>query len=169
MHRNGFSSSHIWMWQLDYKESWAPKNWCFWTVVLEKTLRSPVDCEEIQPVNPKGNQSWVFIGRTDAKAEAPILWPPDAKNWLIWKDPDAGKDKAGGERNNRGWDGWMASLTRWTWVWVSSGSWWWTGRPGMLQSVGSQSWTQLEWLKWTELRDEKNCNLENHGKSKRVP
>ena len=86
----GFSSSHVWMWELDYKESWAPKNWCLWTVVLEKTLESPLDCKEIQPVHPKGNQSWIFIGRTDT--EAPILWPPDAKNWFIGKDPDAGKD-----------------------------------------------------------------------------
>ena len=88
----GFSSGHVWMWELNYKESWALKNWCFWTVVLEKTLESPLDCKEIQPVHPKGNQSWIFIGRTDAEAEAPILWPPDAKNWLIWKDLDAGKD-----------------------------------------------------------------------------
>ena len=88
----GFSSSHVWMWDLEHKESWAPKNWCFWTVVLEKTLENPLDCKEIQPVNPKGNQSWIFIGRTDAEAETPILWPPDAKNWLIGKDPDAGKD-----------------------------------------------------------------------------
>ena len=88
----GFSSSHVWMWGLDYKESWAPKNWCFWTVVLEKTLESSLNCKEIQPVHSKGNQSWIFIGRTDAEAEAPILWPPDEKNWLIWKDPDAGKD-----------------------------------------------------------------------------
>ena len=79
------------MWELNYKESWAPKNWCFWTVVLEKTLESPLDCK-IKPVNPKGNQSWVFTGRTDVEAETPILWPPDVKNWLIWKDPDAGKD-----------------------------------------------------------------------------
>ena len=88
----GFSSSHVWMWELDYKESWAPKNWCFWTVVLEKTLESPLDGKEIQPVIPKGNQPWIFIGRSDAKAETPILWLPDVKNWLIWKDPDAGKD-----------------------------------------------------------------------------
>ena len=88
----GFSSSHVWMWELDHKESSVLKNWCFWTVVLEKTLESPLDCKEIQPVHPKGNQSWIFIGRTDAEDEAPILWPPDAKNWLIWKDPDAGKD-----------------------------------------------------------------------------
>ena len=88
----GFSSSHVWMWELDHKESWALKNWGFWTVVLEKTLESPLDCKEIQPVHPEGNQSWIFIGRTDTEAEAPILWPSDAKNWLIWKDPDAGKD-----------------------------------------------------------------------------
>ena len=88
----GFSSSHVWMWELDYKENWAPKNWCFWTVVLEMTLESPLDCKEIQPVHPKGDQSWVFIGRTDVEVETPILWPPDAKSWLIWKDPDAGKD-----------------------------------------------------------------------------
>ena len=88
----GFSSSHVWMWERDYKESWALKNWCFWTVVLEKTLESSLDCKEIQPVSPKGNQSWIFIGRTDAEAETPILWPPDVKNWLIGKDPDAGKD-----------------------------------------------------------------------------
>ena len=88
----GFTSSRIWMWELDYKASWMPKNWCFWTVELEKTLESPLDFKEIKPVHPKGNQSWIFIGRTDAAAEAPIRWPPDAKNWLIWKDPDAGKD-----------------------------------------------------------------------------
>ena len=88
----GFSSGHEWMWELDYKESWAPKNWCFWTVVSEKTLESPLDCKEIQLVHPKGNESWMFIGRTDAEAETPIPWPPDVKNWLIGKDPDAGKD-----------------------------------------------------------------------------
>ena len=88
----GFSTSHVWMWDLDYKESWALKNWCLWTVVLEKTLESPLDYKEIHPDNSKGNWSWIFIGRTDAEAETPILWPPDAKSWLIWKDPDAGKD-----------------------------------------------------------------------------
>ena len=88
----GFSSSLVRMWELDYKESWAPKNWCFWTVVLEKTLGSPLDCKEIQPVHPKGNQPWIFIGRTDAEAEDPILWPPDVKNWLIGKDFDGVKD-----------------------------------------------------------------------------
>ena len=87
-----FSNSHVWMWELDHKESWASKNWCFWTVVLEKTLESPLDFKEIKLVNPKGNQSWIFIGRTDAQTEAPILWPPYAKGWLIGKDPDAGKD-----------------------------------------------------------------------------
>ena len=90
--RYGFSSSHVWMWELDSKESWASRHWCFWTVMLEKTLESSLDCKVIQPVNPKGNQSWIFIGRSDAEAETPILWPPDAKNWLTWKDPDNGKE-----------------------------------------------------------------------------
>ena len=119
----GFSSSHVWMWELDYKESWAQKNWCVWTVVLEKTLGSPLDCKEIQPVHPVGNQSWIFIGRTDVKAETPVLWPPDVKNWLIGKDPDAWKDWRSEEKGNRGWDSWMASPTQWTWVWVDSSSW----------------------------------------------
>ena len=139
------------MWELDYKESSAPKNWCFWTVVLEKTLEIPLDCIEIQPVHPKGDQSWVFIGRTDVEAETPILWLPDAKSWLIWKDPDAGRLRAEEEGDNRGWDGWIASPTQQTWVWVNSGSRWWTGRPGvLLQSMGSQrvgrNWaTDLNW------------------------
>ena len=147
----GFSSSHVWMWEVDHKKSWAPKNWCFWTVVLEKTPESPLYSKEIQPVHPKGDKSWVFIGRTDVEAETPILWPSDAKSWLIWKDPAWCWErlKARGEGDNRGWDGWMASLTQWTWVWVNSGSWWWTGRPGMLHSMGSQSQTQLR--DWTEL------------------
>ena len=123
----GFSSSHVRMSELDYKESWVQKNWCFWTVVLEKTLQSPLDCKEIQPVHPRGDQSWVFIGRTDAEAETPILWLPHAKSWLIWKDPDAGKDR---EQEEKGMTEdemvGMASLTQWTWVWVNSGSWWWT-------------------------------------------
>ena len=124
----GFSSCHVWMWELDYKESWALKNWCFWTVVLEKTLESPLDWKEIQPVHPKVDLSWVFIGRTDVEAETPVLWTPDAKSWLIWKRRWCWeKLKAGGERYNRGWDGWMASRTQWTWIWVNSGSWWWTG------------------------------------------
>ena len=87
----GFSSSHVWMWELEYKESWAPKNWCFWTVVLEKTLESPLDCKEIKSVHSKGNQFWIFIGRTDAEAEVPVHWPPNVKNWHIGKDPDVGK------------------------------------------------------------------------------
>jgi len=110
----GFSSSHVQMWELDYKESWAPKNWCFWIMVLEKTLESPLDCKEIQPVHPKGNQSGIFIGRTDVEAETLILWPPDVKNWLTGKDPDTGKDKAGREGEDRGWDGWMSSPTQWS-------------------------------------------------------
>ena len=117
------SSSHIWMWELDYKEGWAPKNWCFLTVVLEKTLESPLNCREIKPVNPKGDQSWISIGRTDAEAETPILWPPDAKKWLIGKDLDARKDWRR-EKGMTGWDGWMVSPTRWTWIWVNFGSWW---------------------------------------------
>ena len=118
----GFSSSHIWMWELDYKESWALKNWCFWTMVLEKTLESPLDCKEIQLVHPKGNQSWIFIWRTDVENETPIIWPPDVKSWLICKDPDAGILKAGGEGDEGGWDDWMASLTQSTWVWANSAS-----------------------------------------------
>ena len=107
-----FSSSRVWMWELDYKENWAPKNWCFWTVLLEKTLESPLDCKEIQPVHPIGDQSWVFTGRTDVEAETPILWPPDANCWLIWKDPDAGKDWGQEEKGMRedemvGWNHWL--------------------------------------------------------------
>ena len=150
----GFSCSHVWMWELDYEESWVPKNRCFWTVVLEKTLENPLDCKEIQPVHSKGDQSWVFIGRTDAKAETPIFWPPHAKSWLIGKDFDAGRDwGVGGEGDNRGWDGWMASWTQWMWVWLNSGSWWWTGRPGVLRFMGSQR-VRHDWvteLNWTEL------------------
>ena len=118
------------MWELDDKENWAPKNRWFWTVVLEKTLESPLDCKEIKPVNPKINQSWLFIGRTDS--EIPILWPPDVKSQLTGKDPDAGKDWRWEEKGMTGWDGWMASPTQRTWVWVHSGSWWWTVKPGML-------------------------------------
>ena len=108
----GFSSGHVWMWEVDYKESWVLKNWCFWTMVLEKTLESPLDCKEIQPVHPKRNQSWVFIGRTDVEAETPILWPPDVKSWLIWKDPDTGKDWGQEEKGMTvdemvGWHHWL--------------------------------------------------------------
>ena len=142
----GFSSIHVWMCELDCKESWALKNWFFWTVVLEKMLESPLDCKEIQQVHPKGNQSWILIGRTDAKAETLILWPPDVKKWLIWKDSDAGKDWKWEKGMT---DGLMASLTRWTWVWTSSRSWWWTGRTGVLPSmhlrVGHSEASELNW------------------------
>ena len=122
------------MWELDCEESWAPKNWCFWTVVLEKTLESPLDCKEIQPVHSEGNQSGDFFGSWNSSTLATSceelthwkrLW---CWEWL----------RAGGEGYDRGWDGWMASLTRWKWVWVISGSWWWTGRPGVLRFMGSQ-------------------------------
>ena len=112
----GFSSSHVWMWELDCEEGWVPKNWCFWTVVLEKTLESPLDCKEIKPINPKRNQSWIFIGRTDAEPETPIFWPTDAKSWLICNDPDAGEDwrqeeKGMTEDETVGWHHWL-----WTWI-----------------------------------------------------
>ena len=108
----GFYSSHVWMWALDYKESWAPNNWCLWTVVLEKTLESPLDCKEIQPAHPKWDQYWVFTGRTDVETEITILWPPDAKSWLIWKDPDVGKDWGREEKRMTedemvGWHHWL--------------------------------------------------------------
>ena len=142
----------VWMWELDYKKSWLLNIWCFSTVVLEKTLESPLDCKKIQLVHPKGDQSWIFIGRTDA--EAPILWPADAKSQLIRKDPDARPWlRARGEGDDRGWDGWMASLTQCTWVWACSRSWQWTGKPGMLQSMRSlrvrHDWaTELNWSEY---------------------
>ena len=152
------------------KKSWVQKNWCFYAV-LEKTLESPLDYKEVKPVYPKGNQSWIFIGRTDA--EAPILWPPDARNWLIGKDPDA-RCKAGGEGGDRGQDGWMASPPQWTWVWASSRSWWWTGRPGVLQSTGLQrvrhDWaTELNWRKlrqhmWPTLWSQLTKNKVENGR-----
>ena len=107
--------------------------------------------KEIQPVHPKGDQPWVFIGRTDVEAETAILWPPDTNSQLIWKDSDAGRHWGQEEKGTtEGWDGWMASLTRWTWVWASSGSWWWTGKPGVLQSMGHKESDMTEWLNWTE-------------------
>ena len=143
------------MWELDYKESWVPKDWSFWTVVLEKTLESPLDCKEIQPVHPKENQSLIFTGRTDAEAEAPIIWPPDAKSWLIGKDPDVGKDwrqeeKGMTEDEMAGW------YHHPTWVWVNSRRWWRTGKTGVLQSVGSQrvrhNWaTELNWAEYHQM------------------
>ena len=140
------------MWDLECEEGWVPKNWCFWNVVLKRTLESPLDCKEIQPVHSE-DQPWAFFGRTDAKAETPVLWPPPAKCWFIGKDWCWEGLGAGGQGDDRGWDGWMASLTRWTWVWVNSRSWWSTGKPGMLRFMGSQRvrpyWaTELNW--WIE-------------------
>ena len=112
---SGFSRSHVWMWELDYKESWAQKNWCFWTVVLEKTLGSPLNCKEFKPVNTKGNQSLVFIGRTDAEAETPVLWAPHAKSWLIGKDPDAGKDWRQEEKGTTE-DEMVGGITNWMYM-----------------------------------------------------
>ena len=143
---------------LDCEEGWVPKNW---TVVLEKTLESPLDCKEIQPVHPKGDQSRVFIGRTDAEAETLILWPPHAKSWLIGKDPDAGRDWGQEEKGTTEDDGWMASPTQWTWVWVDSASCWWTGRPGELQFMGSQR-VRHDWateLNWTLRYVPSICNI----------
>ena len=131
------------------------KNWCFWTVVLEKTVESPLGCKEIQPVHSEGDQPWDLFGRNDAKAEAPVLWPPHVKSWPIgkrlWCWEGLG---AGGEGDDRGWDGSMASRTRWTWVWVNSRRWWWTGRPGVLRFTGSQR-VGHDWvteLNWAELK-----------------
>ena len=145
-----FSSSHVWMWELDYKESWAPKNWCFWTMVLEKTLESPLGCKEIQPVHPRENKSWIFTGRTDADAEAPIRWLLDSREDSLEKTLMLGKTECGTRRGRWRMRGWMASPMWRTWVWISSGSWWWTGRPAMLQSTGSQRVrqnraTELNW------------------------
>ena len=116
-------------------------------------LESPLDCKEIQPVHPKGDHSWVFTGRTDVEAETPILWPPDAKSWLIGRLWCWERLRAGGEGDDRGWDGWMASPTQQTWVWVNSRSWWWTGRPGVLWFMGSRESDTTERLNWTELTD----------------
>ena len=143
----GFSSSHVRMWELDHKESWVLKNWCFWTVVLEKTLESPLDCKEIQPVHPKGNQSWIFIGRTDADSwnlNTLATWCEELthlKRPWCWE-----RLKAGGEGDDRGWDGWMGSSTQWTWVWANSKRLWRIGKPDMLQSLGYKESDGTWWL-----------------------
>ena len=141
----GFSSSHVWMWKLDCEEGWVPKNWFFWTVVLEKTLESLFGCKEIQPVHPKGNQSWKdWCWSWNSRTLG--TWYEELTHWKrpwCWE-----RLKAGGEGNDRGWDGWMAPLTQWTWVWVNSGSWWWTGNPGMLQSTGLQRVGLSDWTDW---------------------
>ena len=143
------------MWELDHKENWALKNWCFSTVVLEKILKSPLDSKEIITVNPKGNQSWIFIGKTDTEAEAPILLDTWCKGLTYWKRPWCWvRLKGGREGDDRGWNGWMASLTQLIWIWAGSRSWWWAGKTGVLQSMGSQRvghyWmTELETVPWT--------------------
>ena len=135
----------------DHIENWALKNLCVWTVVLEKTPESPLECKEIKPVNLKGTQSWIFIGRTDTEVEAPIFWPSDVKNWLIWKDPVAGKDwrrdeKGMTENEMVGWHHWLSGHDC-----INSGSLWWTGRPGVLQSMGLQR-VRHDWVNWAELK-----------------
>jgi len=145
-----FSNSHVWLWELDCEESWALKNWCFWTVVLGKTLESPLDCKEIKSVPPKGNQSWIFIGRSDDEAETLNTLATWYEELTHLKRPWCWERLRAGEGDDRRWDGWMASPTQWTWVCVNW-SWWWTGRPGMLQSLRSQrvrhDWvTELNWI-----------------------
>ena len=145
----GFPSSHVWMWELDYKESWAPKNWCFWTVMLKKTHESPLDCKEIQPVHPKGDQSWVFIGRTDVEAETLVLWPPDGKSWLIGKDPDAGKDwgqekKGMTEDEMVGWHRWLSGHE---FGWTPGVGDWQGGLVCCDSGVCKES-DMTEWLNW---------------------
>ena len=149
----GFSSSHVWMWDLDHKKGWAPKNWCFWTVALEKTLESPLDCKKIQSVHPKEISPEYSLEGLMLKLKLQYFGHR-CEELTHWKRPWCWEGLgAGGEEDDQGWDGWMASLTLWTWVWVNSGSWWWTGRPGVLQSMGSQR-VGPDWateLNWTEV------------------
>ena len=152
----GFSSSHVWMWELDYKESWVPRNWCFWPVVLEKTLESPLDYKEIQPVHPKGVQSWVFIEKTDVEAETPILFPPDVKSWLIGKDPDAVKDWGQEEKGVTDYKmiGWHHRLDGHGFGWTLGDG------DGQRCLAYCGSWVQkefetTEWLNWTGLKYER--------------
>ena len=132
------SNGHLWLWEPDCKEGRVPKKWCLWIVVLEKTPESPLNSKEIKSVNLKGDQPWILIGRTDAEAEAPVFCLSDMNSQLIGQVPVAGKDRGQKENGVRGWDGWMASPMQWTWPWATSGRWWGTGRPGLLQSMGSQ-------------------------------
>ena len=149
----GFSSGHVWMWELDCEQSWAPKNWCFWTVVLEKTLESPLNCKEIQPVHPKGDQSWVFIGRTDVEAEISILWAPHAKSWLIGKDPDSGRDWGQEEKGMTEDEmaGWHHRLNGHEFEWTLGVG---DGQGGLVccDSWGCKESDTTEWLNWTELK-----------------
>ena len=154
----GFSSSHVWMWDLDHKEGWVLRNWCFWTMVLEKTLESPLDYNEIQPVHSKGDQSWVFIGRTDAEAEAPILWPPHVKSWLIRKDSDSGKDwgqeeKGTTEDEMAGWHHWLDGHEfGWIWELVMDREAWCAAIHGVTKSrTRLSNWTELTWTEVLEV------------------
>ena len=166
-----FSSGHVWMWELVCEESWVPKNWCFWTLVLEKTLEGPLDCKEIQPVHSEGDQPWDFFGRNDAKAETPILWPPHAKSWFTGKDPDAGRDwgqeeKGTTEDEVAGWHHWLdGGESEWT-PGVGDGQ----GGLACCNSWGRKELDTTERLNWTELKAQRSWNKENYTKIiKKIP